>query len=364
MIGTTSSWPPGDFEAQAAYWLALLMSDDASPAVRKAFEVWRDKDIKHAEAFERASAVWQATDALSLDPDISDLRREILSDAFRPKRRFTAALATIAALFVIGVVSSVMLPSFVRDTPVETTTKIDEVTQVIVADMTIRDTFATDMGEFKTVVLPDGSIMDLNADTQVEIAFGGQTRTLNMTKGQAVFKVAHDKERPFTVLAAGRTITALGTEFEVIIDRSDLSVTLVEGKVVVDQILDASERFRPDTISKAVELRPGQVLRAKGQREASIQTANANEAGAWRRRSLAFNGEEFETVALLLNRYSDKKIIIEDESLRNLEIGGTYKVQSRDGLIAAMTGFYPVEVLEDPTTGNIHFKWSDDQEVD
>ncbi len=363
MMGKASSWPPGDLEAQAAYWLALLMSEDASPAVRKAFEVWRDEDVRHAEAFERASAVWHTSDALSLDSDILDLRREILSDAFRPKPRLVAAIGSIAAVLAVCIVSAVMFQVFNREAPVAPSGVSDDVTQVVVADMTIRDTFITEAGESKTIILPDGSIMDLNSDTQVEIAFGGKTRTLEMTQGQAIFKVAHDADRPFTVLAAERKITALGTEFEVTVDRLDLSVTLVEGKVVVDQILDARERFEPNSVSKAVEMRPGQILRASGRREALVTPINIAEAGTWRRRSLAFNGEAFETVALLLNRYSDQKIIIEDESLRNLEIGGTYKVQSRDGLIAAMTSFYPVEVFEDSTTGNIHFKWTEDQQV-
>lgn len=359
MIRQELTWPDEDYDAQAAYWLARLMSTHASVGLRKAFEVWRDEDIGHAEAFERALLVWRQTEALSLDPEILELRKGILNDAFRPRGRSIIKFAGVAAGLALAFISFIFVADISEDEPAVLTVTTTEVANVVVADMTVRDQFITDPNEFTTVVLPDGSVMDLNADTEVAIAFGNQTRSLHLLKGQAVFKVAHNPERPFSVLAAGQSITALGTEFEVTLEQDALSVVLLEGKVVVDKALTEQERIARDVSSTPIQLQPGQQLIANSGSAPFVKNANLASTGIWRRDSLAFNGEQLGTVAMLLNRYSDDKIIIDDESLNNLEIGGTYKTSSRDGLVAAITHFYPVTAYSDPSTGDIHFSWDE-----
>mgnify|MGYP001799260192 CR=1 FL=1 len=356
------NWPHGNYDAQAAYWLAQLVSSDASPAVHKAFKVWRDEDPKHLAAFEQAYSAWHASETLMLDPEILALRKEILSDAFQKRPRLIRNISAAAAVIVMAIIGVITLPVLqpkTIDTPSDTYT-VDEpqifrdhAMQVVVADVTIRERFETGPSERKTIILADDSIMDLNANTVVEIAFSESKRDLNMAKGQAVFKVAHNPERPFSVRAGDRSITALGTEFEVTIEQTDIAVTLLEGKVVVDNL----EATRRNAKAESVELSPGQILRTRGNNEASVDQADLTKTGAWRARSLAFNGEKLSAAVLLLNRYGGKKIIIDDPSLGDLKLGGTYKTDSRTGLIIALEEYYPIEAIENPETGEIHLSW-------
>src|SRR5690606_15701139 len=94
-------------------------------------------------------------------------------------------------------------------------------------------TYSTGIGQRSTVTLQDGSIVELNAQTRIKVAFGAERRSVQLLDGQAIFRVAKDASRPFVVHAGDREIIALGTAFDVRLDPSAMRVTLLEGKVAV-----------------------------------------------------------------------------------------------------------------------------------
>jgi len=73
----------------------------------------------------------------------------------------------------------------------------------------------------------------LNSNSQVQIEFTADKRTVRLLRGEAFFEVAHNKERPFVVIAGENEVTAVGTAFEVRYEPDHIDVTLVEGKVNV-----------------------------------------------------------------------------------------------------------------------------------
>src|SRR3546814_12246707 len=62
---------------------------------------------------------------------------------------------------------------------------------------------------------------------------GGERRDITLLAGRALFDVAKDPQRPFVVKAGDRTITALGTLFDVDVSPTELRATLAEGVVAV-----------------------------------------------------------------------------------------------------------------------------------
>lgn len=115
-------------------------------------------------------------------------------------------------------------------------------------------------GKTILLVLSDSSKVGLsdNSSIRYEDSFTRNDRTIYL-KGEAVFTVAPDQSRPFTVSAGGLSTTALGTVFKVSSFGDNIGsteVSLLSGKVVV----------RPDSLltSKGVKemfLKPGQQLR-------------------------------------------------------------------------------------------------------
>jgi hypothetical protein len=90
--------------------------------------------------------------------------------------------------------------------------------------------------EFK-MELPDGTVVWLNADSKLEIAPGYnlQERAVYLT-GEAYFKVAKNKAKPFIVHVGNTSIEALGTAFNVKLYANDsqlLTTQLDEGKIRV-----------------------------------------------------------------------------------------------------------------------------------
>ncbi|MBS1566420.1 MAG: FecR domain-containing protein [Bacteroidetes bacterium] len=90
--------------------------------------------------------------------------------------------------------------------------------------------------------LDDGTIVHLSKNSLLSCnqPFDTDKRELRL-QGEAVFYVAKDKQRPFTVIADGFSTTALGTVFRVsAYTGGTASVKLVNGKVVVRSLQSAA----------------------------------------------------------------------------------------------------------------------------
>ncbi|MBB3474139.1 FecR domain-containing protein [Sphingomonas sp. BK345] len=94
-----------------------------------------------------------------------------------------------------------------------------------------RHVYASGIGARRQLALPDGSRMTLDAASRVAVAFGGDARALDLSRGAARFKVHHDPARPFTVTTADARVTALGTVFAVDRAAGGSSVRVFRGRV-------------------------------------------------------------------------------------------------------------------------------------
>jgi transmembrane sensor len=92
---------------------------------------------------------------------------------------------------------------------------------------------ATELGEWKTVTLADGSELRLGPNTLLKFDIGDEQRTVALVRGEANFKVAKDATRPFVVEAKAFAVRAVGTEFAVSHRKHELVVTVSEGLVRV-----------------------------------------------------------------------------------------------------------------------------------
>jgi len=83
--------------------------------------------------------------------------------------------------------------------------------------------------------LSDGSTVYLSPYTTLIYPqqFGDNSRTVELKKGSAFFKVAHDEDRPFSVISDGITTRVLGTTFNVSKQDSSINITVASGKVMV-----------------------------------------------------------------------------------------------------------------------------------
>jgi transmembrane sensor len=160
-------------------------------------------------------------------------------------------------------------------------------------------------------------------------------RRIRLLAGQAFFRVAGDKQRPFVVTAGGHTVTALGTVFDVNLDDKRISVTLVEGRVTVSGFAGAAGRSE-------LELHPSQQLVAAGDGTAKIRSVDTAVETAWADGKMVFVDMPLLNAVTTMNQYSAQQIIA-DPSLAQYRINGIFRVGNQESFVDALTAYFPID---------------------
>lgn len=330
---------PATPEDGAAYWFAREKTATLTRQEREQRDIW----LGHAAnriAYDRANALWGELDTLAADEQMRRLRRGALDarPAARPvpMRRLIAAAAGIAAIVAGGY----LVRSFDQLTQGQSVTAAagehDDGTR-----------YQTAVGERSTVTLKDGSSVVLNTASELRVRFTAAERIVELARGQAYFAVAKDQRHPFVVLAGGRRITALGTAFDVRLDRDQVQVVLVEGRVAVNAVAVPRNR---------IELEPGERFISKSGTAGSVSTANVASATSWRGGRVVFNATPLADAIAEVNRYRERPITLGDPAIAGLKISGTYRISEVDRFPQALASYYPLEIAARPS-GETVLSW-------
>jgi len=291
--------PARSVDAEAAAWLARLYGEED---VRPALDAWLAEDSAHAAAYARASEVWAILPRAA--------RSEKMAPAGRPpsRIRLSSAALGIAASLLLGMAGVWWLLGSAGD-------------------------YATRPGEQKVATLEDGSRMALNTDTRVGVQFDDGRRHIRLEKGEAMFEVAHDADRPFVVVAGDTRVQAIGTVFIVRRTADDVVVTLIKGKVAVSQGQSPAGRAGPE----ALVLRPGEKLTEPAHGPPRIEPESVEVATAWRRGQTVFRDTPLGEAVTELNRYGGPVIMVDDPRIAALPISGVFATNAADFAEAAAT---------------------------
>ncbi|MEP3072270.1 FecR domain-containing protein [Maricaulis sp.] len=354
-MSTAVNYPAADRHEQASYWLVQMRKADCSAATRKAFRIWMEESDANRSAYDAVRHAWSASAALEHSPVFEALRRDALIESVRRRRARPPvwAMALAAGLVMMIGAALFMQPGWRMGTGLESAGETVVAEMASVRMPSPEHTIETIVGERSTVPLEDGSQVELNTSTEVRLAFSPQQREVVMLRGQAVFNVSHDPERPFVVLAGDRRITAIGTEFEVRIDGDDVSVTLLEGRVEVAEVVtrDGEEAGR------VVELEPGQRLAGRDVVAEQVDAESLDRAMSWRRGRLVFENEPLSAAVAEVNRYSRQQIGLADEDLGDLRVSGTFWAGSVENFLSAVTTIYPLEAEREDGAAQIVLDW-------
>ena len=214
-------------------------------------------------------------------------------------------------------------------------------------------TYASRHGEQQTVHLPDKSILHLNTDSAATVRFSRTDRLVLLTSGEAEFEVVHESARAFRVLAGATEIVAVGTRFDVRLERGSTAVTVLEGRVAAGPAQAPKGRnanARAQDRTQFVELSAGQQLRVEnGEWPAAPVRVDAEQTTAWLHRQIVFKNESLANVAAELNRYAGKPIEITTPALRDVRISGTFTIDNPEAFIAFLRSLDGVRVEVTPT---------------
>jgi transmembrane sensor len=290
---------PGEARDQAAQWVVRIAAEAPSEADLRAFDAWISAAPAHAEAYDEALATW-----LELGRNAGRIVRDLAArkrDVDRKLRRGVVGLAAAAA----AVAAIALLPQLGAPAALQT--------------------YATGVGEHRTVTLADGSRIDLNAATRMTVRLGRRERQVALQQGEAVFDVAHDARRPFLVAAGDRQVRVVGTQFDVRRRGGRLSVTVARGAV---EVLPAA-----GAAGAAFRLHPGQRLdKVEGRPQATVAAVEPRDAFAWRTGRLIYRGQPLSDVVADLNAQFPRPIRIADPRLAAEPISGVLVLDDEDAV--------------------------------
>lgn len=217
--------------------------------------------------------------------------------------------------------------------------------------------YVTRIGEVKTLELADGSVLSLNTGSELLVTVTETARKVTLVRGEAFFDVMRDESRTFSVDTGICSVTALGTQFNVRKFPDRLQVAVTEGLVSIhpsEQTPSANAPLLGNTQQQNNQIllaKAGQVRVTAGW-QAELDTArqvvegyaNEGSVAGWRSGTLEFNRAPLYQVVAELNRYSGKKILIEDTTVMDLNVSAMFNIQRIDQALQGLEGSLPLKV--------------------
>jgi transmembrane sensor len=295
----------------AADWFALRRSGRMTMQELFELEVWLENKPANLAAFKAVARTWTLTQALATDPEILAIREAVGGRVPMRRRMVAAGIAFAAAVVFAFGLYAMGIGGVWRDmfSPVSD------------------QHYETAIGQTSVVTLPDGSTATLDTATTLDVHETWRKRAITLAQGQALFHVAKDAARPFTVSAGGNSVTATGTIFDVRVDAERFTVVLTEGRLHVDLPQTASAP------AEQTDMVAGWKLTAPDNGERSLVRLSPDEqvrSVGWTRGQLAFVGQPLSVIADELNRYSMKKIVL-SPGVAALPIDGVFRAGDIDG---------------------------------
>lgn len=320
-----------EIEDRAARWLNRREEAEWSPAEQAELDTWLEESMAHKAAYWRLEHGWREADRIGALGSGMEIDRPADWGAGWPRWWRQAAIAA-SLMAIVG--TGVTLYEFRPEKPAAI---------AVVADAT----FDTPIGGRRTVPLSDGSKVEMNTATVLRTAVTGERREVWLDRGEAYFEVTHREGRPFVVHAGSRTVTVLGTKFSVRRDGDKVTVSVVEGRVRVDEANTQK--------ASAAIITAGVVAIARG--PSTLVTARSEErveSGlAWRDGMLTFDQSTLGEAAAEFNRYNRKRIEIADPETANIRIGGTFQASNVDAFGRLLHDAYGLKIESSAETVKI-----------
>jgi transmembrane sensor len=233
-------------------------------------------------------------------------------------------------------------------------------------------TVTTGQGERRALTLADGSVVQVDPETGLQIRFDSQLRQIDLQRGRARFRVAKNPNRPFLVRAGGTVVRAVGTEFGVEHRSQGIVVTVAEGRVAVmphntepfplagpgpsggpatvpeavtGKAAPAADAAKAPAVAPVVLVSSGQQLTVSTSGSAqAVREVNAERELSWAEGRLSFENDSVSTVVETFNRYNHLQIHVADSTLARRTMSGVFSASDPESFVAFLRSTTSVRV--------------------
>lgn len=336
---------------EACAWIAQVESESMTACDHIAFEEWLDRSPAHHSELMRFA---QFSGELNVLTEIADPlrvatnKKRLLSVSANPPIWNSLKLVSSFAVVLI-----VML--FSSQWVINNQESIDG--PVL---------YKTAVGSYRKIMLTDGTLLELNTNSEVEVDYTATRRKVRLLNGEAFFQVAHSKKRPFIVYAGERAVRAVGTAFVVSLLPKSFEVTVTEGKVELSKAVPTKQVRRQKLVSEqssqqliqqglgsdSIYMSAGETVIYNPQVEVEFNTKAVDSVSerdilrklSWQDGLLDFSETPLVEVIEDLSRYTTMKIEIQDPELQQLKFGGLFRTNELQALFDALEMTFDIEI--------------------
>jgi transmembrane sensor len=328
--------------AEACAWIAQLETGEATHADMEAFKEWIGRSPRHGAEIKRMAQL-----SLSLN-SLSDLAPE-MTIATQAQQKSVKKRVRQPLLWAPVMAMTLVVFAFV-------------VTMMIPAPPAHTDNYYTQIGQSKTINLPDGSLITLNTDSRIAVTFTEENRIVHLLKGEAYFDVAANKQRPFWVYTEDDRVRVVGTEFLIRYIGEKFKLLVTEGIVnlapvaldLTDPVNEQQEKITDKALEYAalslvagqqIELSDPHIEVLQPDMIALVSEKQQRQELSWQDGFHDFTDMALVDVAAEVSRYIPEQVIVKDASLKNLKFSGIFRVGESQVLFEALKQSYGLEVV-------------------
>lgn len=316
----------GNLLDEAEAWIVKLRSENVTVDDKRAFSAWLNTSRDHIRAFDEAYNLWENLGAAKFLPEevLINYQQQASSD----EMSFAGTLESFYRRFVspwqISIAVTCLLAVFIFSN--DLTTPPSDLAPV---------RYETAVGETRQVSLSDGSIIELNTNSILDVQITNEKRLLNLVEGEAFFSVAPDKNRPFIVDFGKGSATAVGTAFNVYRKASNTAITVTEGIVAVRESADLAV---PNP--EARHITENQQVKVGNRGVGPTRNVHPDYQLSWRDKTVVFNNTSLRLALQELNRYLVMPVNIQKSNLSDLNVTGTFSLDSPDETLDALVATF------------------------
>ena len=339
-----------DLAQEACAWIAQIESESMTACDHIAFEEWLDRSPAHRAELLRFA---RFSNDLNLLTEMAEPLREAAN-----KKRQLAVKAKPPLWKSFNFVASCAVFLFVMLFGTQWAVNNNETISGPVL-------YKTAVGSYRKIMLTDGTLLELNTNSEVEVDYTEARRKVRLLNGEAFFQVAHSKKRPFIVYAGERSVRAVGTAFVVSLLPKSFEVTVTEGKVELSKAIRVNESEQPlatehqtkqllqqELTTDSIYMSAGESVIYNPQVEVELNTEVVDSVSereilrklSWQDGLLDFSETPLVEVIEDLSRYTTMKIEIQDPELRDLKFGGLFRTNELQALFDALEMTFDIEI--------------------
>ncbi len=340
---TSKQLSGGAIAQQAATYVAQAHSGKMTEAEELSFQRWFGESPQHEAEYRKALAAWDKLEGLADDPELLDL--DAMSAEYAPDRatergksgHSVLRWALAACLVVAAGLTLLQVRDFFSQPGSDTTI------------------YMTRVGEQKSVPLPDGSVVALNTDSQVQVTYSGDRRKVVLERGEVFFDITSDATRPFVVRLGSQSITVLGTRFNVYKKGAEITVAVEDGVIALHpentpvRDFSGADNKRDEKIRQVADqyrLAAGSVITFKDRSEiiATSTLDGSNNYYPWQEGVVTFIDKPLVKVVEEMNRYTNRKVLISDADIMDMKVSGVLHVREVEQALFGLKAAFPLEV--------------------